>query len=143
MPSAQNNKLVVSVDAVKISKDSSEAMWKPKDQSTASFNIDTTLSDLWLPEEARLLFQDMFGLTYDITKNVYFVNESSHEELLQMKPVVNITIRESTERSITYSFRYTAFDHVYRTTGGDSGTNYYPLRRTTNPFQYLLGRAFL
>ena len=143
MPSAQNNTIVVSVDAVSISMSSSEAVWKPEGSTSASFNVDTTLSDLWLPEEACLLFEQMFGLTYDNVSNYYFVNATSHGRLLQTNPSVNITLRENAERSVTYILPYTAFDHVYSSAVGGNGTNYYPLRRASNPSQYLLGRVFL
>jgi len=109
--------------------------------------IDSTLPHIWLPMEACLAFEQEFGLIYDDTTNLYLVNETLHDSLLQRNTNVTFTLAQGFADNLTVqiSLPYAAFDLEAQPPymGISNNTNYFPLRRAANESQYLLGRTFL
>lgn len=107
--------------------------------------IDSTVTQIWLPDEACQLFENTFGLEYDNTTELYMLNNTQHTKLVNQNPNVTFTIglTEQGGSTVDITFPYAAFDlNISYPTVQDS-TWYFPLRRAANDTQYTLGRAFL
>ena len=139
MPSISNNSLIVQVDSIALSGPS-QRVWTPKVE--ALFNIDSTLTQMWLPLEACKAFEDAFGIVWNETAQLYLLNDTTRENLQRLNPVVNITIRENEQRSVTFTFPYTAFDLTATAPLVEElSSPYFPLKRSSGTF--VLGRVFL
>lgn len=104
--------------------------------------IDTTTPHTWLPLEACKAFEKAFGLKWDESNDLYLVNDTSHQRLLNQNPQVTFTLGPSPDRTINITLPYAAFDLQASQPFFEDGTNYFPIRRATNANQYTLGRAF-
>ncbi|TKA32929.1 hypothetical protein B0A50_01155 [Salinomyces thailandicus] len=109
--------------------------------------IDSTTSQLWLPQSLCDLFASAFGLTYDSVTGLYLVNDTIHNQLQQSNPTITFTIGPNTTETDSINtnivFHYAAFDLQAGIPIYNSSTNYFPLRVAANESQYTLGRAFL
>lgn len=108
--------------------------------------IDSTIAQIWLPPQACLRFEEVFGLVWDESVQLYLVNDTLHDNLVANNPVVTFTIgTTATSRDVVdIKMPYGSFDLTASwplTSNGSS--RYFPLRRAANETQYLLGRAFL
>ena len=105
--------------------------------------IDTTLPYLWLPLQACQQFETAFGLSWDASTEMYLVNDTIHQQLQNLNPTVTFTLgNSSASQSVNITLPYGAFDLQASNPIYPNGTNYFPLRRASNPHQYTLGRAF-
>ena len=105
--------------------------------------IDTTLPYLWLPLQACQQFETAFGLSWDASTEMYLVNDTMHQQLQNLSPTVTFTLGNSSARqSVSITLPYSAFDLQASNPIYPNGTNYFPLRRASNAYQYVLGRAF-
>ena len=109
--------------------------------------IDSTSAELWLPLDACKIFEYEFGLTYDNDTDLYLVNDTLHDSLLERNASVTFKLGQSpdSEETVKITLPYAAFDQKvtppYRNVANIS--NYFPLRRGANDTQYTLGRTFL
>ena len=149
MPNNQNTTLAIGVPSILYSTTPGVS------PDTSSFtescgggfraNIDSTLPYLILPDCICDHFERTFGLTYDETQNLYFVNSTSHERNGQQNGTVEFKIAGSPSDTATYAniqLGYSAFDQQWKPTVGGNATNYFPLKRSKNGV-YTLGRTFL
>ena len=106
--------------------------------------IDTTLPYLYLPLQDCRIFETAFGLTWDQSTEMYLVNDTIHQQLQNLDPSVTFTLgNSSANESIDIVLPYGAFDLQASAPIYPNGTNYFPLRRASNPHQYAIGRVFL
>jgi hypothetical protein len=108
--------------------------------------IDSTVAQIWLPLEACLRFEEVFGITWNEEFNLYLVNETLHAKLVADNPTITLTLGDTTTSSniINIQMPYGSFDLTASWPLFPNGTSrYFPLRRADNSSQYLLGRAFL
>jgi hypothetical protein len=116
-------------------------------QNDLNMFIDSTIAEMWLPTEICKAFEDAFGLKYDNKTNLYLVDDTLHQSLLEQKPSVTFTLGQkySTEATMQITLPYAAFDleasPPYR--GLQKKTRYFPIRRGANASQWVLGRTFL
>ncbi|KAI4676424.1 uncharacterized protein J4E88_007342 [Alternaria novae-zelandiae] len=110
--------------------------------SSADFEIDSTVPQLWLPEEACALFEKAFGLIWDDSLKLYLVNDTMRGRLLAENPVVQFTL-VSGEISVNYTFPYSAFNLRLTFPFVNSTTYYFPLKRASASARNMLGRTFL
>lgn len=109
--------------------------------------IDSTVPQIWLPVDACRAFELEFGLVYDNTTDLYLVNNTLHDALLDRNANVTFTLAQgfSGGPTVQIVLPYAAFDlqaqATYRGLSNDSW--YFPLRRAQNDTQYTLGRTFL
>lgn len=109
--------------------------------------IDSTVPQIWLPEEACKAFEDAFDLTYDNETELYLLDSDTHTKLSDLNPNVTFTIAGGLSGGTTVDIvlPYAAFD--MQATPPYQGlieqTYYFPLRRAANDTQYTLGRTFL
>ncbi|KAF9630222.1 putative peptidase aspartic protein [Lasiodiplodia theobromae] len=109
--------------------------------------VDSTISQLWLPENICAKFEDAFGLVFNDSFNAYLVNDTLHKRLKDLNPSLtfqlgNMNVPNENNTSITLP--YAAFD-LWKTPLGPNSPplRYFPLRRAKNDDQITIGRVFL
>jgi hypothetical protein len=107
--------------------------------------IDTLVADIWLPTRTCKLFEEAFGLVWDDRTELYLLNETLHDSLLERNPTVTFKLGPQTSgAAVSIDLPYFNF---YQTATsayvGNSSGLYFPLKRAANETQYVLGRAFL
>jgi len=150
MPNRNNNTLLVLVKSISIKPDQSvqAGMIKWPSSSTAAaahyFRVDSVLPQIWLPLDACAMFEKTFDLTWDDASQLYTISEQARVKMLQQNATVQFTLAARSEdegKMITMSFA--VFNLQLFPPLVSNATYYFPLRRATNPMQYVLGRAFL
>jgi hypothetical protein len=104
--------------------------------------IDSTVPQIWLPEQACEVFETTFDLIWDDLLKLYLINGTTYERLAREQPEVHFELSDG-ENTNTYVFPWTAFTLVLAFPFVNTTTWYFPLKRASNPMQYVLGRAFL
>ncbi|KAI7154410.1 acid protease [Hortaea werneckii] len=125
------------------------SLWRVSSPLIAT--IDSTVSQLWLPQSVCDLFASTFSLDFDNTTGLYLVNETMHEQLTQSNPSVSFMIGPNTTDTsasagadnLNIVLPYAAFDLQAGIPLYNSSTNYFPIRVAANESQYTLGRTFL
>ncbi|KAF3003224.1 hypothetical protein E8E13_009889 [Curvularia kusanoi] len=114
-------------------------------QEETYVNLDFTLPYLWLPHETCDRIATYFGLTYDDTSKLYFLDDKTHEELIIRKPVLSFEFGDTATSTIRVGIEipYTAFDLQASWPLVNTTQRYFPIRRANTPSQYTLGRAFM
>jgi hypothetical protein len=107
--------------------------------------IDSLVPDIWLPIKTCQLFERAFGLIWNDTTELYLMNDTLHESLLEKNPIVSFKVGPQVSgASIIIDMPYWNF---YQTATsayvGNSSGLYFPLKRAANDSQYVLGRTFL
>lgn len=108
--------------------------------------LDATVPQIWLPLEACKAFEYEFGLVYDNATELYLVNNTLHQSLLERNASVTFKIAQGLTSAETMSITlpYAAFDLTatppYQSLSTSS--RYFPLRRAANETQYTIGRTF-
>ena len=114
--------------------------------------IDSTASQIWLPQEACQRFENAFQLQWDNLTSLYLVNDTLHDSLLTHNASVIFELGPpaGTGHPVNITLPYASFDLVagFPLVGGDTGnvsatSHYFPLRQAANSSQYTLGRTFL
>lgn len=108
--------------------------------------IDSTVSQLWLPQSICDLFAGAFGLEFDANTGLYLVNSTTHNKLISMKPTVTFTIgsdRGNDSAITSIVMPYAAFELQASLPIYNTSTQYFPIRVAANESQQVLGRAFL
>lgn len=108
--------------------------------------LDATVAEIWLPIEACQAFEAEFGLVYDNLTQLYLVNDTLHQTLLDRDASITFTLGAATSggQTVTVELPYAAFDLTAKSPyqGLSNDTNYFPLRRAQNDTQYTIGRTF-
>jgi hypothetical protein len=104
--------------------------------------IQSFVSQLWLPLEMCQSFEEAFGLEWDSDTDLYLVNQTLHDSLLSRNITVNITVGNRNSR-VTLDFPYSMFDLSLGPLHTTNVSHYFPIRRAANSSQYILGRTFL
>ncbi|KAK0773367.1 hypothetical protein LTR87_016410 [Friedmanniomyces endolithicus] len=115
------------------------------DTGPLSMVVDSTVSQLWLPQIVCDRIAQAFGLTYDGASQLYLLNDSVHDALLNRAPELTFTVSANKTASTTTSivFPYVAFDLQAGIPIFESNMRYFPMRQAANETQCVLGRAFL
>lgn len=107
--------------------------------------IDSTVPYIWLPESACNAFEDTFGLQWDGTKALYFVNDTAHKDLIKANPTLTFALANTDSKGATVNitFPYAAFDLNVTQPIVPKTRRYFPLQRAPDENSYTLGRTFL
>lgn len=108
--------------------------------------VDSLVPHIWLPLEACRAFERAFGLSYNETAELYFVNDTLHDRLVSQNPNVTFTLGfpGSTKYDmVDIVMHYGSFDLLADYPNVNNATRYFPLKQAQNYSQYTLGRAFL
>lgn len=91
--------------------------------------LDSSLKYIWLPEAASILFEKAFNLTWNSTSELYFLDNSQHEALVESSPDVIFTLGHLTAGvEVSIIVPYTAFDFVAKLPFVEVPTRYLPLQ---------------
>lgn len=105
--------------------------------------VDSTTPYLYLPLEVCRQFEKAFGIVYDPTSELYLVNNTLHERLLQQSANVTLTLTNSTGKVLVdITLPYQAFDLTAEYPLVARSSRYFPLKRATNNSRVTLGRTF-
>jgi hypothetical protein len=107
--------------------------------------IDSTDSNIWLPENVCDAFERAFGLTLDSESGLYLVNETHNTELLNSNAQVTFRLSDvaSGGDAVTIVLPYDSFALTAEYPLVNNSSYYFPLKRAANSTQYTLGRTFL
>ncbi|KAL8718391.1 MAG: hypothetical protein Q9225_004466 [Loekoesia sp. 1 TL-2023] len=105
--------------------------------------LDSDLPYLYLPRSACKKFETAFGLDWDATRQLYLVNDTVHGKLRTENPTILFSLGQTATDVVNITLPYQAFDLQVTQPIAENGTNYFPLRCSSNATQYVLGRAFL
>ncbi|KAL6715357.1 hypothetical protein ACLMJK_007623 [Lecanora helva] len=111
---------------------------------SVSATIDTTLPFIWLPVSACTKFEKAFGLMWNDSKELYLINQTTHQQLVNTNPSITFSLAsQAAGAMINITLPYLAFNLQASSPTFANGTNYFPLKRAFNASQYTLGRTFL
>ncbi|GIZ45953.1 hypothetical protein CKM354_000909800 [Cercospora kikuchii] len=115
------------------------------DTSGLNVSIDSTVAQLWLPGTLCDALSDALGLQYDNGTELYFVNATMHDTLLNYAPEFTFIIAASSmiNKTTAIVLPYAAFDQQIGQPWSTTNTTYFPIRRAANESQLVLGRTFL
>ena len=105
--------------------------------------VDSDLPYLQLPVSVCKNFERALGLFWDPSMQLYLVNDTIHGRLREDNPTFSFTLGRSASQTVNITLPYQAFDLQVTQPIAENGTNYFPLRCTSNTSQFILGRAFL
>lgn len=105
--------------------------------------LDSTVSQLWLPQVVCDELETSLGLTYDPSTELYLVNTTAHAKLIELAPTFAFTLAAdgTSNDTTTIVLPYAAFDLQASPPTYNTTTNYFPIRRAGK--RSVLGRAFL
>lgn len=105
--------------------------------------LDSTVSQLWLPQVVCDELEASLGLTYDLSTELYLVNSTAHDKLIELAPTFAFTLAAdgTSNDTTTIVLPYAAFDLQASPPIYNATTNYFPIRRASK--RSVLGRAFL
>ena len=117
----------------------------PTGENGISIMIDSTVSQLWLPQDACDTLEAMFGLTNDADTGLYLVNDTMHTTMSNLAPEITFTVASNSSSNSTTNivFPWSALEMNMGAPLFNTSTRYFPMRRAANETQYTLGRAFL
>ena len=106
--------------------------------------LDSTVPYLWLPRSSCEAFEEAFGITWDPVKNLYLVNETTHDKLVKNNPTVTFSLANSGSGGspVKIAFPYAAFDLNVSYPLVKNESRYFPLQRAADDNSYTLGRTF-
>ena len=108
--------------------------------------LDALVAEIWLPTYSCEVFETEFGLQYDNTSELYLVNQTQHQKLLNRNASITfqLGITTDSEETVSIELPYAAFDLTAKTPYQYiySDSYYFPLRRAANETQYWIGRTF-
>ncbi|TVY15280.1 Candidapepsin-8 [Lachnellula arida] len=131
--------LTVSIDSITMTNSSATKSLLP---TAISAFIDSTISQIWLPQEACILFESAFNLTWNSAAQLYLVSDSQHQNLLTENANVTFTLSNFQDK-VNITLPYSAFDLIAQYPLVSNDTRYFPLKRANSSSQYTLGRTFL
>lgn len=111
--------------------------------------IDSTVSQLWLPEAICDQFEKAFHLTYNNESGLYFVDDKTHEQLVELNPTIAFQfgndLSPSSSNSTEIVLPYAAFDLWIRApnSSASNALRYFPIRRSKDDSQNTIGRVLL
>ena len=108
--------------------------------------LDSSVEELWLPEDICDSMANAFGLIFDPESELYVLNDTVHTKLQQMNPNITIALGNTAYnngKSTNIVLPYAAFDMQVSWPIYQSSFNYFPIRRAANNTQYTIGRTLL
>lgn len=107
--------------------------------------IDSTIAEIYLPIDACHSFERAYGLFWNTTYGMYFVDDELHENLVKRDLVFTFGIGDSStyEPTVEITLPYSSFDLTHNVAFDSPPIRYFPIKRAMNDSQFILGRTFL
>lgn len=140
--------LSVVIKAISFGNSAPEPM---SDLPTWTF-VDSFYPDLRLPESICKVFEELFGLQWNETANIYWMNETQHQTALDQDLSVVFTLAVNTTSTptdtVNITLPYAAFDleakwPLANVSDDTTPLRYFPLKQARSDDECFLGRAFL
>lgn len=130
-----------------ISFTGSNQVWRDDDVGSSGsivVYIDPANPHIWLPVSACKVFEEVFGLEWNATAELYLINATTHDRLTRLNSTVTFFLYpgSSAAQAKSFTMSYVAFDLNVTYPLVEVESYCFPLRRASMPDQYLLGRAF-
>lgn len=139
--------LSVGVQSITFTNSSTNAEPLLSDDEGIYALIDSTIPDLWLPNDTCTRFAEAFGLTFNSLRLKYTIDSEQHERNIEENPSVSFKVGNLNQggTSVDITFPYAAFDLNYTVPSSKDSRSfaYFPLRQANQASQFTLGRAFL
>ncbi|KAF2208974.1 hypothetical protein CERZMDRAFT_100962 [Cercospora zeae-maydis SCOH1-5] len=132
--------LIVSIRDIRVTSDLAVS-------SPNSAQVNSRVPELWLPPSACEVFERAFDLEWNSTVEYYLVNDTLHQQLLDLQRSVTFLLAaDTTSSAVPIEVPYAAFDlqlswPLANITDPSTKLRYFPLRRTNGTS--ILGRVFL
>ncbi|KAG9240664.1 aspartic peptidase domain-containing protein, partial [Calycina marina] len=105
--------------------------------------VDSSEAMIWLPDDACILFEKAFGLTWNDTLGYYLLSGEQHATLVAQDPTLVFTLGNLTAgATVDITLPYSAFNLNVSSPIVPTTQYYFPLQRAANDTQYTLGRTF-
>ena len=106
--------------------------------------FDSLVPEIWLPVQSCQAFEKVFGLEYNKTMEMYFVNDTLHSHLTSLNPNISFTFGQesSAGSTIEITMQYGSFDLQYEDPSTGNTNRYFPLKQASNASMYTMGRVF-
>lgn len=108
-----------------------------------SMMIDSTVPYLYLPDFAYHAFEKAFNLEWNSTLELYMVNGSNYEQLIEHNTVITFDIGSTTRTSIRFPIKAFLLNASFPLVPVNQSSYYFPIKRANESNQWTLGRAFL
>ena len=107
--------------------------------------VDSTVPHLWLPQSVCKVFESVFGISWDPISNLYTINDTAHDTLMENNPSVVFELANSNggAPSVNITLPYASFDLNATRPLVKKETRYFPLQRAADDTAHTLGRTFL
>ena len=108
--------------------------------------IDSTTPYIFFPLYLCQQFEKAFGIEWDADVQAYLVNDTLNEALQRHNTSIVFNLGNSSTtpgQGFNISLPYSAFDLIADVPLVPNATRYFPLMRSANESQYILGRTFL
>ena len=107
--------------------------------------LDSTIPDLWLPEDVCDKIADAFGLTFNSLNLKYTITDEQHEKNVEENPTVSFKVGNLNKGgpAVDIAFPYSAFAHNFTDPKTAKTIRYVPIRQASSEDQHTLGRVFL
>ncbi|KAL1618752.1 hypothetical protein SLS56_010443 [Neofusicoccum ribis] len=110
-------------------------------------NVEFAFSFMWLPRQVCDVFASTFGLEWNATLQLYFVNDIAHKKNSAEKSSIIFDVCNPHDQQFCskFSFPYAAFalNATYPLVPDSEWQRYFPIKRAANSSQCTLGRVFL
>ena len=142
---ADTNSIMVSVGSISVANALTKDETLLSIENNLTTIIDTTLPYTYLPPYVCQQLETAFGLQWDVSHQMYLVNDSIHQQLVKLGPSVTFVLSTSVPEpaALNITLPYAAFDLTAGYPIFPNGTNYFPLRRANSSSQFILGRQFM
>lgn len=111
--------------------------------------LDSSIPDIWLPDDICSMFENQYGLQWDSEHEIYLITEAQHENLTRSNIPVSFSLAVDGRPSetITIELPYSAFDHTIQwplanITDNTTSYHYFPLKKSGENALNFLGRTF-
>jgi hypothetical protein len=107
--------------------------------------IDSTIPYIVLPLSACQEFENVLGIQWNDTAELYTISDSVHNSLTSSNPNFTFILGngENGGNTIPIVLPYAAFDLTASAPLVSGSSRYFPLKRASNDTQFTLGRTFL
>lgn len=107
--------------------------------------VDSTVPDIWLPQDACRLFEEAFNISEHSISKRYLVDSTQHADLLRRNPSITFELGGSIGAgdSVMITLPYDSFDLEVDYPIVPEASRYFPLRQAADDTEYTLGRTLL
>lgn len=116
---------------------------EPLVSQSIAMMIDSTVPYLYLPDFAYKAFETAFNLEWNSTLQLYIMNATTHDALVDQNPEISFKVGSSNPITIRFPIQAFLLNASFPLVHGNQSQYYFPIKRANDTDQYTLGRVFL